>query len=67
MPGTGDIEPPSSVCPIVTFSFHSVIRTRITVFSRNFAGVCTMSWGGGGAEEKIVFFVFHAISNIFII
>ena len=26
-------------------SFHTVTRKRIDVFSRNFAGTCTMSWG----------------------
>ena len=30
-----------SVCP----SFRTVTRKRIAVFSRNFAGMCTMSWG----------------------
>ena len=44
------------------FSFRTVTRKRIDVFSRNFAGTCTMS-------ELIfqyfhVFFVFYAISNI---
>ena len=40
--------PPSvclSVCPSVTFSFRTVTQKRIDVFSRNFAGTCTMSWG----------------------
>ena len=36
--------PPPSVRP-VTFSFRTVTRKRIDVFSRNFAGTCTMSWG----------------------
>ena len=52
-PGMGDIAmPPSvclsvhpSVCLSVTFSFRTVTRKRIDVFSRNFAGTCTMSWG----------------------
>ena len=34
-----------SVCLSVTFSFHTVTQKRIDVFSRNFAGMCTMSWG----------------------
>ena len=42
-----------SVCPSVhpsvrlsvTFSFRTVTQKRIDVFSRNFAGMCTMSWG----------------------
>ena len=34
-----------SVCPSVTFSFRTVPQKRIDVFSRNFAGMCTMSWG----------------------
>ena len=40
--------PPSvrlSVCPSVTFSFRTVTQKRIAVFSRNFAGMCTKSWG----------------------
>ena len=40
--------PPSvrlSVCLSVTFSFRTVTQKRIDVFSRNFAGMCTMSWG----------------------
>ena len=40
--------PPSvrlSVCLSVTFSFRTVTQKRIDVFSRNFAGTCTMSWG----------------------
>ena len=55
-PGTGDIATPPvrpsvclsvclSVCPSVTFSFLTVTQKRIDVFSRNFAGMCTMSWG----------------------
>ena len=32
-----------SVCLSVTFSFQT--KKRIAVFSRNFAGMCTMSWG----------------------
>ena len=44
-PGTGDIATPLSVCPSVTFSFRTVTRKRIDVFSRNFAGMCTMLWG----------------------
>ena len=43
-PGTGDIATPP-VCPSVTFSFRTVTQKRIDVFSRNFAGTCTMSWG----------------------
>ena len=55
-PGTGDIATPPvrpsvrlsvrlSVCLSVTFSFRTVTQKRIDVFSRNFAGTCTMSWG----------------------
>ena len=29
----------------VTFSFRTVTQKRIDLFSRNFAGTCTMSWG----------------------
>ena len=54
--GTGDIAMPPvclsvrpSVClsvrPSVTFSFRTVTQKRIDVFSRNFAGTCTMSRG----------------------
>ena len=31
--------------PSVTFSFCTVTRKHIAVFSQNFAGMCTMSWG----------------------
>ena len=34
-----------SVRPSVPFSFRTVTQKRIDVFSRNFAGMCTMSWG----------------------
>ena len=34
-----------SVRPSVTFSFRTVTQKRIDVFSRNFSGMCTMSWG----------------------
>ena len=34
-----------SVRPSVTFSFCTVTQKRIAVFSRNFAGTCTKSWG----------------------
>ena len=34
-----------SVHPSVTFSFRTVTQKRINVFSQNFAGTCTMSWG----------------------
>ena len=49
-PGMGDIAtPPVRLClsvrPSVTFSFRTVTQKRIDVFSRNFAGMCTMSWG----------------------
>ena len=41
--------PRPSVCPSVrlsvTFSFRTVTQKRIAVFSRNFAGTCTKSWG----------------------
>ena len=40
----GDIAMPP-VRPSVTFSFRTVTQKRIDVFSRNFAGTCTMSWG----------------------
>ena len=43
-PGTGDIAMPP-VRPSVTFSFRTVTQKRIAVFSRNFAGMCTKSWG----------------------
>ena len=50
--GTGDIATPPvrlsvrpSVCPSVTFSFRTVTQKRMAVFSRNFAGTCTKSWG----------------------
>ena len=46
--GTGDIATPPvrpSVRLSVTFSFRTATRKRIDVFSRNFAGTCTMSWG----------------------
>ena len=55
-PGMGDIATPPvrlsvgpSVCLSVRlsvmFSFRIVTQKRIDVFSRNFAGTCTMSWG----------------------
>ena len=34
-----------SVCLSVTFSFRTVTKKRIDVFSWNFAGTCTKSWG----------------------
>ena len=37
--------PRPSVCPSVTFSFLTVTQKCIAVFSRNFAGTCTKSWG----------------------
>ena len=37
--------PRLSVRLSVTFSFRTVTQKRIDVFSRNFAGTCTMSWG----------------------
>ena len=37
-PRTGDIETPPSACLAVTFSFRTVTRKHIAVFSRNFAG-----------------------------
>ena len=37
--------PRPSVCPSVTFSFRTVTQKRNDVFSRNFAGTCTMSGG----------------------
>ena len=42
------LQPPSerpSVCLSVMFSFRSVTRKCIAVFSRNFACTCTKSWG----------------------
>ena len=47
-PGTGDIATllvRLSVRLSVTFSFRTVTKKRIDVFSRNFAGTCTKSWG----------------------
>ena len=52
-PGTGDIATdgqggPSvylSICLSVMFSFRTVTRKRMAVFSQNFVGTCTMSWG----------------------
>ena len=46
--GTGDIAMPPvrlSARLSVTFSFRTVTQKRIDVFSQNFAGTCTMSWG----------------------
>ena len=34
-----------SVRPSVTFNFRTVTQKCIAVFSRNFAGTCTKSWG----------------------
>ena len=49
-PGTGDIATPPvrlsvrpSVCP--SRLVFALTQKRIDVFSRNFAGTCTMSWG----------------------
>ena len=42
--GTGDIETPP-VRPSVTFCFRTVTLIHIALFSRNFAGICTMSRG----------------------
>ena len=45
-PGTGDIVTYClSIRLSVTFSFRTVTRKRIDVFSQNFTGMCTMSWG----------------------
>ena len=56
-PGWEILQCPPSVCPSVclsirlsihlsvSFSFRTVTRKRIDVFSLNFAGTCTMSWG----------------------
>ena len=44
-PGREILQRSPSVCPSVTFSFRTVTQKRIDVFSRNFAGTCTMSWG----------------------
>ena len=52
-PGREILQRPPSVCLSVrlsvrlsvTFSFRTVTKKRIDVFSRNFAGMCTMSWG----------------------
>ena len=45
-PRMGDIAMPphASIC-LVTFSFRTVTQKRMDVFSQNFAGTCTMSWG----------------------
>ena len=66
MPGTGDIETPQcvylsvrpSVHPSVTFSFRTVTPIRIAVFSRNFAGTCTISWGCAVVFEIGILFDF---------
>ena len=48
-PGTGDIATPPfirlSVRWSITFSFRTVTRKRIDLFSQNFTGTCTKSWG----------------------
>ena len=44
-PGREILQRPPSVCLSVTFSFRTVTQKRIAVFSRNFAGTCTKSWG----------------------
>ena len=44
-PGRYCNAPRLSVCPSVTFSFRTVTQKHIAVFSQNFAGTCTMSWG----------------------
>ena len=52
-PGREILQRPPSVCPSVcpsvrlsvTFSFRTVTQKRIAVFSQNFAGMCTKSWG----------------------
>ena len=64
--------PPSvrpSVCPSVTFSFRTVTRKRIAVFSQNFVmGVCCIVFDIDGMLFEFfsfyVFFTFYAISNI---
>ena len=63
-PGTGDIETPLirlSVCLSVMFSFRTVTQKRITVFSRNCAGMCTMSW-----RCAVFFFSFHVFFAFFL-
>ena len=50
VPGWEILQPPRpsvclSDCLSVTFSFRTVTQKRITVFSLNFAGTCTKSWG----------------------
>ena len=64
-PGPGDI---ATVCPSVTFSFRTVTQKRIDVFSRNFAGTCTMTWGVCCIVIDGMLFEFfkywNAISNI---
>ena len=54
-----------SICPSVTFSFCNVTQKLIAVFSRNFAGTCTMSWGGGLC--CIVFDIDGMLSEFFMI
>ena len=48
-PGREILQHPPSVHPSVrpsgTFNFRTVTQKRIDVFSQNFAGMCTMSWG----------------------
>ena len=63
-PGREILQCPPSVCLSVTFSFRTVTRKRINVFSRNFAGTCTMSWGC--AVDKMCFFFRKPILSHFI-
>ena len=44
-PGREILQRPPSVRLSVTFSFRTVTQKHIDVFSLNFAGMCTMSWG----------------------
>ena len=51
--------PRLSLCPSVTFSFRTVTQKRIDVFSRNFAGTCTMSWGSVFDIDGMLFEFFY--------
>ena len=70
-PGTGDIATPPvclsvrpSVCMSVTFSFRTVTQKRIAIFSQNFAGTCTKSWGCAGDIDGMLFKFFMNFLNI---
>ena len=55
-----------SVCPSIMFSLRTVTRERITVFSRNFAGTCTMSWGCAVVVFDIDVILFEFFMDFFI-